>query len=487
MSDTAPAKERKWICLLACLAALRVFIFSAAFPFFNNVDEQPNFDLVVKYSRLDIPNDLDLYSPESIHDIVLYQSYAFMGQRTNTPPWRLPSDQIQELLKQTKGWQTVKNYECSQPPLYYALAGGWRRLGLAIGLQGEASLYWLRFLNIGLAVALVLLAYRTARSLFPENDFIAYGVPAVLACFPQSIFFAVDNDTLSALTFGLAFFWLIRFLNSTTPSARTGIALGLSLAAAHLTKMTNLPLLVVAITAITFKVHRLEQQKQLRSTGMALLALMVCAALPIGFWTEWCLVHFGDPTGSEIKAQHFGWVHKPFLEWWHHPIFTPTGFWTFLSQLLGSFWQGEFFWHGRSMASAVIDDCYAIASIIALMYAAILVLKRKAVADPTGALRVSLACVAGAIAFWGLLSTTYLFGDFFYPSDTLPYFLSGRLILGALIPFLLLFVYALDRAMGKAGRRTKFIALSVLCLAMLTVELLTNLPAFSNPYNWFHL
>jgi hypothetical protein len=42
--------ERKLILLLCAIAAVRVFIFSAAFPFFNNVDEQAHTDLVIKYA-----------------------------------------------------------------------------------------------------------------------------------------------------------------------------------------------------------------------------------------------------------------------------------------------------------------------------------------------------------------------------------------------------------------------------------------------------
>src|SRR2546430_15671587 len=50
--------ERKVILLLCAIGALRVFIFSAAFPFFNNVDEQAHVDLVMKYARGHVPRDL---------------------------------------------------------------------------------------------------------------------------------------------------------------------------------------------------------------------------------------------------------------------------------------------------------------------------------------------------------------------------------------------------------------------------------------------
>ena len=39
--------ERNGVLLLCLFAAIHVFIFSTAFPFFNNVDEEAHFDLVV--------------------------------------------------------------------------------------------------------------------------------------------------------------------------------------------------------------------------------------------------------------------------------------------------------------------------------------------------------------------------------------------------------------------------------------------------------
>ena len=47
-------------------------IFSAVFPFFNNVDEQAHVDLVMKYARGDVPRDLGHYSSESAHYFSLY-------------------------------------------------------------------------------------------------------------------------------------------------------------------------------------------------------------------------------------------------------------------------------------------------------------------------------------------------------------------------------------------------------------------------------
>src|SRR5207237_5000945 len=89
--------ERKIILLLCAIAAVRVFLFSAAFPFFNNVDEQAHTDLVMKYARGQVPRDLGHFSPESAHYFSLYGTpeYFTATQQFNTgtfppPNWTLP-------------------------------------------------------------------------------------------------------------------------------------------------------------------------------------------------------------------------------------------------------------------------------------------------------------------------------------------------------------------------------------------------------------
>jgi hypothetical protein len=62
------------------------------------------------------------------------------------------------------------------------------------------------------------------------------------------------------------------------------------------------------------------------------------------------------------------------------------------------------------------------------------------------------------------------------------------LILGALIPFLLLFLYGLDCALCRLkNSRARPLALGVLILFMLLSEIAVDWPVFSNEYNWFHM
>ena len=51
--------ERFLILMLCAVAAFRVFIFSAAFPFFSNIDENLHFDLITQYSHGQIPHSFD--------------------------------------------------------------------------------------------------------------------------------------------------------------------------------------------------------------------------------------------------------------------------------------------------------------------------------------------------------------------------------------------------------------------------------------------
>lgn len=490
-------RDRKIIFLLGLLAASHVFIFSAAFPFFNNVDEQVHFDLAVKYSQGQVPRALEPMSDRAVNYIILYSSSAYVGVPTNypdgqfpPPPWTQPLEKIRPaLIAKTAAWRAVTNYEASQPPLYYTLAAWWWDLGKLCGLRDGGLLYWLRFLNVVLIIALVWLGYLAARLVFPENIFGRLAVPALLAFMPQTAFYSIQNDMLSSVCFGAAFICLINFLRVEIPGVRLGIFTGLALAATFLTKISSLPLLAVSALAILFKAAQLARAGKLRAAFPAFSALVLCAGLPIAGWLGWCKFAFGDFSGTAAKIQFLGWTHKSFGDWWQHPIFTLPGCWTFLSGLLATFWQGEFMWHRQPLALPWADLAYVLVSLV-LVGAALLNLlpcAKNTTAPQRQALWFACGCVVAAAVFLGLLSIIYDFQDCFYPSRAHPYFTSGRLMLGALIPFLLLFVSGLDRGLGKSGNAVKFGALALILLSMLVCEIAIDWPVFANDYNWFHL
>lgn len=491
------SREKGIILLLYVLAAIHVFVFSAAFPFFNNVDEAMHFDLVLKYAHGDVPGKIEVVSADSTPYLALMSSHEYFEKpdqfsdgKFPPPPWTLPAGkERQDLAVRSALWQTHDNYEVSQAPLYYLLAGLWWRIGGGLGFHDGWLVYWLRFLNIPLVIGLIWLARATARLVFPDNFFLRLGVPALLAFMPQSAFYSIGNDMLSSLCFGLTFIFFIQWLRAESPFAWPGVVTGLAFAATYLSKTTNLPELTVIAAAILFKTWQDLQRGKFRETSRALAGFLCCAEPPVIGWIIWCKTHFGDATGSNIKTQYMGWTLKPFTQWWHHPIFSPHGFWTYLSGQLGTFWQGELWWHGPRLCLPGTDDIYTLLSLL-LLPASLSALSSRlpaATSIQRHALQLSLACLVAGLGFFGLMSIIYDFHNCPYPSRTHPYFTSGRLLLGALIPFLLLILYGLDRLLARFEDVTKLITLAAIILTMLLLETVTNWPAFSSAYNWFHL
>lgn len=490
------SQERRIVWLLCLLAAVRVFVFCAAFPFFNNVDEQLHFDLAVKYAAGHLPRSLELVSTNATPYVVIYGTHEYLWASNDfpaarfPPPWTRPMEEIgPRLVAWEASWNQVTNHEALQPPLYYALTGLAWRAGTALGLHDGFLLYGLRFLNLFVVAALVWLGFAAARTVFPDNAFLKLGVPALLAFLPQTAFYSIQNDVLSPLCFGAAFIGLVKLSRAEVPGARLGTVTGLALAATFLTKISNLPLLLVSAGAVLFKVRSLAKEGKWRAAVPALTALVLCAGLPMAAWLAWCKHNVGDFTGTAAKIQFLGWTHKPFGEWWSHPIFSPRGLWTFLSGLLATFWQGEILWHRQPLTLPVVDTVYAVTSVGFVGVAVIALFSRSggATASQRQALWLGFGCLAAAMVFLGFLSIIYDFHDCFYPSREHPYFTSGRLMLGALIPFFLLLVFGLDRALARWGDPAKFLALAVMILFMLASEITMDWRIFPNAYNWFHL
>lgn len=489
-----PAWEPKIVWLLCLLGGLHVFIYGAAFPFFNNVDESFHFDLALKYAQGSIPRHLEPFSDESVDCIALYGANTYMTPGTNSgecdpPPWKLPAETQEQLIAFEKTLRSVPNTECSQPPLYYMLAGDWWRLARGWGLNGGQRIYGLHFLNIPIVCLLIWLGWYAAKQVFPGNTFPRIAVPALIACLPQSAFYSIENDVLSPLCFGAAFVCLLRFFRAECPNWRLGALAGSALAATFLTKMTNVPLLAVSIVALAWFAGARARKGTLRPTLPALLTLSVCAGLPALGLIGWNLKYFGDPSGSRPKIDFLGWTPKPFLEWFHHPIFTPHGAWTFWSQFVSGFWQGEIIWHKLPLALPTASWFYELATSLLLLVALAGIIRRPAPArqNEYDALRFSFFLFAAVIAFMVYISIRFDFNNCFYPSRAFPYLMSGRLALGALIPLMLLLVSGLDRILCRLTAPTKFIVLAILTLAMLGTEFAANHSVFLDKYNWYHM
>jgi hypothetical protein len=491
----ANSNENLLIWILCFAAALRVFVFSAAFPFFSNVDEHLHFDVITEYSHAGLPRSFDRLTQESLDQIVLYASPEFLfapeqftGGKFPAPLWKQSGPEAEREITATKAaWSSEINFESSQPPLYYALATFWYWIGKQMGLVGIQSLYWIRFLNVPLIAIVVRMGYLTARMIAPERVDLCIGVPLLLAFIPQNVFYTINNDVLSPLCFGAVFLCVLQWLRAETASVALGVVTGIAAAAAFLAKLSNLPLIAVALVAIV--VNLLHISRRTPRTGLAALAaLVVCAALPIGSWMVWTQCEFGDPTGSTEKIALLGWTRKPLGDWWQHPIFTPHGLSVFWSSLIASFWRGEVNWHSRPLSWGPADKFFAVSSLL-LLAAAIVGLRRHAGLSgfQRQAIGVAILIFLAGIVFLALLSIQFDFGGSTGPSRAYPYFTAGRLLTGALIPFALLYVYGIASLFRWARSPVSPLALVVGVVTLVVAsEMITNRVVFRSEHNWYH-
>ena len=486
--------ERLLASLFCALAAVRVFIFCAAFPFFNNTDEQAHFDLVLKYSHGHLPRGMENFSPESIPYLAACSSPEFFFGPEHFPDRHFPlptNNRTPEALAQAQQlWGNAVNAEAWQPPLYYTGSALWLKLGQGFGFNEAHLLYWLRFLNVILSAVLVWLGFLAARECFPEQAELRLCVPLLIAFMPQDMFYGIGNDTLSPICFGAAFILLIRWLKIDIPSNRLALGLGLALSATYLTKLSNIPLFAVALLAIALKVVAINRFGKLHRALPALGILVACLCIPIASWMIWMQQSFGDLTGSTAHIQLSGWSRQRFFEWWQHPIFTLRGGSTFVSELFANLWRGEFIWHGKRLAFELMDYFYVFSSLTLLAFAGASVpsLLKQRNKVTAGIVLVALAAFLASVCFLVFISVRFDFGGDYYPSRASPYLWSGRLISGAIIPFVILYVYGLARAGNWVGKQWLPFAMAALIVITATFsEIRMSEQVFASPYNWFHL
>jgi len=480
------------------IAVVRVFVFSAAFPFFNNVDEQAHVDLVMKYARGDVPRDLGHYSPESVNYFSLYGTpeYFMAPQQFATndfppPNWALPRERREQAVNANSAWWlSNQNHESGEPPLYYLIAGLWLNLGRVVGVAGASLLYWVRFLNVFAAGTLVWIGFLAAKLVFPDRQFIHFSVPILLAVWPQTTFYSIQSDLLSPLCFGITFVGLTKFLKADPPTVPLAIWTGLALAATCLVKATNIALLLALGMALTFKIRKLTGKAALRRLLVPFAGLMISAAIPLTVWFVWNYHTFGDLTATGSKIEFLGWTRKRVGDWWPHPIFTLNGMKEFWPELMASFWRGEFIWYGKRLASPASDAFYWISSTLAIGVAVISLFPRltKLTAFQRESLWLAFSSFAVLVLSVALLSMAFDFGLCVYPSREHPFFTSGRLLSAAAVPFFLLYSQALDCVFLRTPRIwPRIVLFGGIALFIVVSESIVDWPAFSSRYNFFHL
>jgi hypothetical protein len=491
--STFTPRYELWALVAICLlAAARVFFGAAALPFFADTDEQAHFDLVHKLARGYWPaGEVERRDTETAEVAIFNHSPEFSiapddYPRGQFPPpvrtWPAGQEKTAYVAYLRNLLHEQPNHEAHSPPVYYALAGLWYDLGRLLGPSRPETVYWVRFFNAPLYAALVATAYALCRPYFGRDN--ALAVAALTAFFPNTVFFTVNSDVLSPLAVALTLLLVLRWYEREQPGWRLPAAAGAVAAAAVLVKLTNAAVLVVMAAVILVRFRRDRQPVKLLRESWPLL---LTASLPLLLWGVRNRMTLGDWTGTSAKVRQLTWTPKPLTELLNHPIFTPNKLAAFLTKLTTNFFDGDANWHGGPARSAAADWFFLATS--ALLPAVGLAVAVRYGAQEPRARFFALMSALAVVSFFGVLvflSMRFDFGECAFPSRDFPFFTSGRLVSGALVPFLALYAYGVG---ALVGRRPALIAgaTAVAVSMMVLGQLAYVTPALSSQYNWFHL
>lgn len=276
-----------------------------------------------------------------------------------------PGDYDQEYLERLKSERFPPElsvepveYEDHQPPLYYLLA-------TPVYLLFDGAVLPLRLLSILFGAALLLVAFGTARAIFPARPELALMTAAFIAFIPQHVAMTagVENDALAELVMGATLWALAIYAGG---KRERPWLVGLLLAAALLTKLTVYAALGVAAVAVLI---RWRQERRTCKWAATQLAWMLVPALLLsapwfirnGLTYGWAdltggarhnMVVEGQMRSSEYLALH-GWGG----------LLNRMAVWTFKS-----FW-GQFGWMGVLLPARIYQ---ALALLSALLLAGFL-------------------------------------------------------------------------------------------------------------------
>lgn len=476
------------IIFLVIAGILRVLVFSAAFPVFNNVDETAHFDAVVKYSRGFLPNPNNLkFDREAAELIVRDGTLEYLSATPFTPPTATEASIQVDIAERV----SLTNHEAVSPPLYYFLAGIWYNFGKLLHLSDGFLIYWVRFINLPIYLILILLARDFCRQIAPSDHKLEHGVLVLLAFFPQSIFYSINTDVLSPVAFLAAVVALLRLFRN--DAGRLGYLItGGLIAAFLLIKLTSIASACVLAMLLCFLCYSLHKESRLQPSSHKIVLLLFSAVIPPLAWYGRNYYVFGDWTAMAIKMEHLSWTIKPVSQLYDHPIFTFTGFHYFLKELIKTFWRGELVWHLQPVALAISDFFYTYSTVIFVGFGVFWSLRRTEpeLTNSRAMYALITATVLLNIALLAIASIRYDFGMCWYPSRDCPYFISGRLIISTLVPFLILYVRGIDFLCQRFDQRLRMESvIGLIALICLGSEIISAIRFgyFGSSFNLFSL
>jgi hypothetical protein len=370
------------------------------------------------------------------------------------------------------------NGEATAPPVYYAVAAAWYKLGATLGYSGIFLLYWTRALNALCAGLLVWLGFVFCRTCYPESRFLPAGMALMLAFFPQDIFFALNPNAIFPVLFAAALLALALIYRRPERSlwqyALAGIAVAATLLAGFGNFSIIFPFLFVAGWLFFWRLF---------SRGGAVLLLS--AGIPVLWWIVRNQLELADWSGTRLKLQYLGWSANSFTGTAHHPIFSAHGFYYFVTSIARNFWRGELRWHGDIRASWLDPVLFwtSVIFFIAFLWRMWPSGERDRMAKFADVIALLTVVVSAMFLLW--LSVHYDFAGTYYPSRALPYFVSSRVVIGVVVPFLVIYLRGMESLWRKFLPRSALFAVIALVIAIFASEIVGARPIFLSPYNFY--
>jgi hypothetical protein len=485
--------NRRNILILLCLyAGIRVLTFAAAFPLFNNVDEEAHFASIRMYARGQWPGkELPTTDPELATFYVLFRTQEYLGgEPPRIPFYRLPvreSDVRASWLYSY--WLSTRNVEAQSPPLYYLLGAAWYRIGAELGMAEWELAYWVRFLNSAAYSLMIWVSYLFVRKAYPRRIFLCLGVPALLAVFPQDVYFGLSRDVFSAPMSAIALLLMLMAVEEKEPkSSWLMITSGALVGLTFIDSLANCVLYFALAPSLWVWAHcsSMPLRKKARiATGCVVSSLV----LP-GIWMLRNRVVMGDFTGSRAKIEYLGWTVKPLWQIFSHPLFSFGGSYYFLRNLGETFWCGEFVWHLERMHWPFAVRLYLISSVVMLVAVAVQFFRHWK-ENTINQRLIQIQCflvVFGSVVFMASISLLFDYHNCYYPSAEHPFFVSGRIISGALVPFALLYLLGMEFLLAPIRKwLSPAVVLAFLMLFITITEFQLRRVVFASANNFFAL
>ena len=490
------ARDQVFITILCFAATIKIFFFSVSLPFFP-LDEELHFDAIHKFaSGYSHQRDLPGFDQETAEIIELYHSPQFLKVAepgrpfVPTSAWCRPFQEHlpAELQFRTEAWHRLRNVEIDAPPTYYVIEAVWYKLGRLMDYSGLFLLYWLRSLSAISYGFFVLFSWMFLRECYSENKYLQISVPLFLLIFPQDCFLFMIPNSLCATFMALTLLLFAKLRKNPDRNPLFYLLTGVLAAITALLGFGNFLVVIPVLVTAWFLIRESLGTSAERPRIVKTAAMMVAAALPMALWFLHNHAVLGNWSGSKAKQEYLTWTVKPLSQIFDHPLFSFAGFGYFISTLSRNFWRGEVYW-AAVPREGWIDPIYLWLSLSLCLIFVVHVFRTKpANSSQSFGNTVSIALVAGGVLFLALISLPFDFGRCFYPSQARPYFVSGRLIIGGLLPFLIMFLGGLQYVCGWISKRLNplYVAIPFAAVVFVT-ETVLFYPILSSRFNLISL